>query len=276
MFAAVILALGGIGDVTESAQNGPFTQAEIEVAPVSLLTPYELQREAQRLEKPPSLAAPVVGLAVGGGVFVAGFAGAVGVFAAGSPHGGIDPGLGSINHVIFGSFLGAIAGTGLVMALIAGAFLPWAIAQRKSDAARKAEVDARLARLEPPASPSSWVEARSKVHALESERPGLLLPVTLIAGGTVPLIVGVATYSASLKDVSQSAIALSVSCLIIGLALEGIGVQQLLARIRDRAQLDETLQTLEPAPADALPALPESRRFALPPVPVQLAFGGRF
>jgi hypothetical protein len=257
----MLCAAVGISDRGEGTE---LTAHEVKIAPVWLLSRAQLEEEDRRLSDGPWLTHSVAAVAVGGGLALGTGIGDW-ILLAQLRRGGDNPGpaFGVIILSVFGA-------TGAVMALIGGGYLPWVIGTKKANAERQAEGRARLAtvREAPPPAPAP-AETFTRLRALEDERPGYLLPVTLTAAGTVPLLVGLVSYLSLSRNASSESYAISIALMVGGLALEGLGLGLLVSAIRARADLDEEIRALEPPP------LPPTVT-ALPPVPNHFALGGRF
>ncbi|HET7755945.1 MAG TPA: hypothetical protein VFK87_01685 [Steroidobacteraceae bacterium] len=278
MLTAVALLLCSAGDEPPQAPAEGITPEEVHAAPPGMLTLRELAEEDLRLAELPNLAHPVVAVTAGGALCLGGAAVTTGiVWSASRPSPASQPGARDLSWLFGAIMAGVFGGTGCVMGIIGASFLPYTLGMRRLYAERRAAVHARMEAMHaftaaPPA-PHSLEELR----ALESERPGYLLPASLIAGGTVPLILGVATYAGLRPGSSLEALAVSIGLTVVGLAAEGLGVGLLLRAIRTRMELDEKIRALDPPlEEDTPPPQPAPAGSALPPLPLQLGFGGSF
>jgi hypothetical protein len=298
-----------LSDAPRSAHLMPamlMTQEQVENAPVDSLTMAQLQAEDYRLSSPPSLVAPIVMLSAGAAVLLFAGLATYGCFSAADHASGLD----AVFWVLLGFITGAVSVAGGVVATVGGILLPTKISQRDGYEARQAQVRARMEAIragqvaEPPIPPGEDPRAQTEMLRLEAERPGLGLPIAFMAVGAPVAAYGVYYYATSSSisttggGTATTPLALGIALIVAGIALEGVGIWQLISRLQTRAELDEKIFHIQhgapppggndvvvpppPAlPGDVAPPPPPPPPVppsgaSLPPLPVQFAFSFRF
>ncbi|HET7755946.1 MAG TPA: hypothetical protein VFK87_01690 [Steroidobacteraceae bacterium] len=276
------------------------TQEQIEAAPVEALTVPQLNSEAARLADPPSLAAPIAMLAGGGGASL--IFGTLTYLAFASLDRNQNNPIGAVLIAFAGLITGVIAAAGAVCAVIGGIILPAKMVQRDGYADRLTQVHARLAAVNagqvvPPApDPREPTPVRSDVARLEDSKPGLGFPIAFMSGGAGAALVGISYYTSNSSGGSCSGcispLYLAIGLFVAAVAMEGIGVWQLISRLQQRSEIDEKIRAIEdqnpgevPPPPDGMPPQPDMvppppppppPGASLPPLPLQFSFAFRF
>ena len=249
------------------------TSEQIADSPVERLSLSQLRIEEHRLVDPPTIVLPVVLMCVGGTGLVGGGLSAYYLFSQ-IPNSGI----GGIFLAIFGIFAAAIAivgGVGLVAGII---LLPQRLDARAAYLERSVAVRARISAIEagsvtaPPEPDAPYGgpagQLQTDLNRLEEQRPGLGLPIGLMAGGG-----GLGLYAtyywlggASGGSTNNSTLtAVGVGGIVAGLAMIGLGIYFLIDRLNTRSELDAKIRELRDGEAPGL---------GPPPPPQQVPPGG--
>ncbi|MFT3836939.1 MAG: hypothetical protein QM723_08075 [Myxococcaceae bacterium] len=276
------------------------TPEQIGDAPVGLLNLSQLRLEDRRLADPPSMVTPIVLASVGGVALVGGSLATY--FLINSISGA---GLGGIILAIFAIYTGAIAVVGAAGLIVGLVMLPGRIDTRARYAERQKEVHERIAliqsgQVQEPYSPNTTAEnLQTELYALDQEKPGFALPITLGAVG-----LGVGAYSGFFWSSSSpssssgnTAVLIGITGIVSGLIMVGIATWVLIDRVNTRNNIDARIDELRsggtpqgpvappPPPGEVPPGgdvvpppppPPPPSASQLPPAPIFAAYSWRF
>lgn len=271
------------------------TEEQVQSAPVEALTLKQLYAESARLDSPPSIVPPVVMLGVGGGIsLVGGVLSYLCILATQR-----SSGWATLGWVFLDIIVVAVTVAGAVVGIIGGALLPGTLYERDRYAERQALVRERIAAIRsgqaqepytPPeqATPQAALELRKR----EEQRPGLGLPIALMASGAPVALLGGFYWASEGSRSSTSGvppIAIAIGLLTVGVAMEGLGIFFLISRLQQRAEIDAQIEQLQqrgvpetvppPTPDDVPPPAPPPPPpsvQSMPPAPLFFAYGWSF
>ncbi|MFT3841403.1 MAG: hypothetical protein QM723_30715 [Myxococcaceae bacterium] len=262
------------------------TQEQLESAPVEMLSMPQLQAENARLSNPPSLGPPAGMLGGGVALLVLGILGTWGCIEGANHAHGWD----GLGWAFLGVITAAVGVVGAVLAIVGSVLLGTRSGQRSDYEARRIQVQTRMQQIsagqvqEPAPAPGETPQAQAELLHEEAEKPGYGLPIGLMIGGGVVGTYGIfaftATSSTTTTGSSSSTLsptALGIGAIVIALALEGVGIWQLISRMNERAEIDaKAKQRYAPqAPID-VPPPPPPPSAQLPGAPVFAAWAWKF
>ncbi len=294
-------------------QNRLVSPAEIESAPVESLAPLQLVAEERRLLSPPSLALWIVMLS--GGAVAAGV-GALGTYVMVLEF-NAKRNTYSAPFILLGAVFAAAMGiAGLTLGTLGGIILGVQSARRTAYRQRLSAVRARLDALGdappsvgvpvpptggsptdpaalPPGDPA--IRTQRELFGLEAQRPGLLLPIALLAVGVTAgagLVVTCLPSSGRpciFTSGGSDSTVIGVGAVALIVTLAALGTWQLVVRLGERRDIDAKIEALRHGaaappsadPAEALPPPPPPPVLPpgaenLPPLPIYVGYAARF